>query len=100
MWPPCPPKPCPQYLPITTGRVGLSQGTGQVEFYGHTYRGTGIGLFYSKCVSWAPPCPPWWGASGGCGSGGFGSALAAVLTGANWCTTPVPPCPPPPTVSP
>lgn len=93
MWP-CPPAPCPppqcNYLPITTGRVGLSQSTGQVEFYGHNYRGTGIGLFYTKCVSWAPACPPWWGGSGSCPTG-FSDQLAAILTGK--CTAPPAPAP-------
>ena len=91
---PCPPPPCPQYLPITTGRVGLSQGTGDVEFYGHNYRGTGIGLFRATCVPWQPGSPPWWGA-GSCGCGSFSNSLAAVLTATNWCKTTVPPCPPP-----
>ena len=95
MWHCPPPRPvCTGYLPISTGNVGVSLGTGAVEFYAHNYRGTGIGLFYG-CANWCPPCPPWWGASGCCGPGGFGNTLAAVLTGANWCVMPVPPCPPP-----
>ena len=81
--PPAPPA-CPQYLPISTGNVGVSLGTGAVEFYGHNYRGTGIGLFYG-CASWRPACPPWWGA-GCCGTSAFGDALAAILTGR--CTAP------------
>ena len=82
MWWKPPPQPvCPQYLPISTGNVGVSLGTGAVEMYGHNYRGTGIGLFYARCVPWQPACPPWWGASGCCGTGGFSDALAAILTG-------------------
>ena len=95
MWPrPCPRPVCPQYLPISTGNVGVSLGTGAVEMYGHNYSGTGIGLFYG-CANWCPPCPPFWGAGPGCcgSGGGFSNALAAVLTSQNWCTATVPSCP-------
>jgi hypothetical protein len=73
---PCPP--CGgQLLPITTGRVGLSQTSGEVQFYGHNYRGTGMGLFrgwWSNCPPGATPwltppafqCKPW---AGGCSCG-------------------------------
>ena len=80
--PPCPPcPPCPTYLPLTTGRVGLSQGTGQLEFYGYNPRGVGIQNFRGNCTQWTPclPLSPWSGS-------GFSNALAAVLTGK--CTAP------------
>lgn len=81
--PPCPP--CPTFLPLTTGRVGLSQGTGQIEFSGYNVRGTGIQDFRGYCTQWVPPCLPSVGGwSGSCAS--FSNAMAAVLTGK--CTAP------------
>lgn len=79
--PSCPPSPpCPQFLPLTTGRVGISQGTGQIEFSGYNVRGTGIQDFRGYCTQWVPPCLPSVGGwSGSCAS--FSNALAAVLTG-------------------
>lgn len=74
--PSCPSSPCPQYLPLTTGRVGLSQGTGQLEFYGFNQRGTGIQNFHGNCTNWTPCLP-----LGGWSGTSFSNALAAVLTG-------------------
>jgi hypothetical protein len=62
--------PCGQLLPITTGRVGLSQTSGEVQFYGHNYRGVGMGLFRGQSVCWTPqwgaPGSGWGGCSCGC----------------------------------
>lgn len=60
---------CGQLLPITTGRIGFSQTSGAVEWYGHNFRGTGIGLFRGGTCWQTPPCPPAWGfPCCGCGS--------------------------------
>ena len=88
--------PCvqPNPLPLTTGRVGLSQTTGELQFYGHNYRGTGMGLFVGQW-KWPcpPPCPPQWGPpsfackpwASGCSCGGCGcnQCCNPCLAGAN-----------------
>jgi hypothetical protein len=99
---PCPP-PCGppgNPLPITTGRIGISQYDGSLTFYGHNYRGTGMGLFHgwwSNCPPaqypmWRPPsfgCKPW---AGGCSCGcnpcccDNTKCFTYLLThGAPWC---------------
>ena len=53
-------------LPITTGRIGISQTDGSLSFYGHNFRGVGMGLFHGQSVCWTPP----YGAPGKGGWGG------------------------------
>jgi hypothetical protein len=70
------PKPKVHYLPITTGRVGLSQTTGRVEFAGDNRNGTGIAVWTARVKKWErpewrppkqpPPWPPWWGGKMDC----------------------------------
>jgi hypothetical protein len=84
-------------LPLTTGRVGLSQTTGEIQFYGHNWRGVGAGVFTAQTKCWWPPMPwprPGWGSCscGGCGcakcSHGLGSCgcFVYLLTHlAPWC---------------
>ena len=84
-------KPCEgNYLPISTGNIGISQTTGGLEFYGHNFHGRGIGLFYGqwqspKCCPPSWPPPSWGGCSGGCSCGGGGCAQCCnpCLAGAN-----------------
>ena len=74
-------KPCcepRQELPITTGRVGLSQSTGRLYFYDGNPTGTAHlvaeGWWKWDCPPrWQPWPPPQWGCkpwAGGCGCGG------------------------------
>ena len=88
MKPCCPPPAQGQYLPISTGNIGISQTSGGLEFYGHNYHGRGIGLFRGQWCE--PPCAPpqwpppsWGGAWGGCSCGGSCSGACGCRAGSN-----------------
>jgi hypothetical protein len=84
-------------LPITTGRVGLSQTSGQLTFYGANPRGVGMSLFTGYWGNCPPGQTPWlapqqWG--GCCGSCGCSpcccidntKCFTALLTNLTpWC---------------
>jgi hypothetical protein len=67
-------------LPITTGRIGISQTDGSLTFYGHNYRGTGIGLFYGQSCWYPPPCPPTCGCGSMCCSGCGGCSCCGTCS--------------------
>ena len=74
----CKPKPRRYTLPITTGRVGLSQTTGEIQFYNGNPTGAHHLVWRSRPKKWATDCM--------CGGRGCGCCsplrgLAAVLTG-------------------
>jgi hypothetical protein len=84
-----------QHLPITTGRVGLSQTDCTVEFYNPPV----VWNAQTNCWVFPPtpgpavqPWPPWrptyvpptWSGSGGCGSGGCGCGGGCGGCGSLW----------------
>ena len=86
----CRPRPRAE-LPITTGRVGLVQHTGRIEFYNANPRGVQHEVWTGHVKHWQRPPRPSWGCSCGCGGscgcnfGCSGSRLfAAMLVDPRW----------------